>query len=410
MRFRLWLGLGLLTTLGPASAAARGDPEAAFGEFARALVPRIQKTTLPGGLRIVMNVDHRAPTVGVCATYDVGTGDSSACDRLARRVEAELIPIIRGRGGELDVRVQDDRSVICAAVPSHELEVAVWAATAWLRPLVPSGPDRAAPGWQGSEDWQLLRELVLGDEQPPPAADPAAPTKWYRPDRTVLSVAGDFDADRLVELLSGELAPRPAAGPAPEHSPFAAAVGSKPRVNTLARPGLLGPVTCLGWQVPPKNSADYPALDLVADLLGGDASSLLGLELVGGGLAEAVEAHLTRSRGPNVLGLRIVLAPAVPPERVKQVVGRVLGELARRGPQAADWARAQASAGRRKLLGWEDSRLRATWLGAVELELGDPRAVAPELGSHARIDRAQARDVVGRYLGFAQASVLKLQP
>jgi predicted Zn-dependent peptidase len=419
------LALGLMASLGPRSAAASGEPEAALAEFGRTLAARIEKCTLPNGLRLVMNVEHRSPTVGVCATYAVGTRDQASGEvgfagLLERWVETELEPIIWGRGGELDLAVEDDRSVVCAAVPNHELDVAVWATTIWLRRLAPEGTERTPARHRDlgtSADWERLRAVVLGDDHALPTGPAAAQAmvafqqKWYRPDRTILSVAGDFDADRLVEILSSELGPRPATNPAPGHSPIEPTAPPSPRFVSLERAGLRAPVAYLGWQVPAQSSADYPRLELLADLLAGDASSLLGQQLVGGArLAEAVRARMTRSRGPNVLGLEIELAPSASPERVERAVAAVLAQLATDGPTPADWARAGAFAWRRKLERWENSRLRAAWLGAVELERGDPREVSRELDSHARLDRAQARAAVGRYLRFEKRSVLWLRP
>jgi predicted Zn-dependent peptidase len=416
------MALGLAASLGSRAAAAGGEPDAVLAEFASTLVPRIEKSTLPNGLRLVMNVEHRAPTVGVCATYDVGRRDEAGGEAglavlLERRVETELEPIIRGRGGELDLGVEDDRSVVCVAVPNHELEVAVWATTAWLRPLPPGGPEHAPARSQDSADWQRLRAVVLGDDPTLPMPEATAQAivafqeKWYRPDRTILSVAGDFDADRLVEILSGELAPHPATGSAPGHSPIAPTAATGQHFVSLERTGLPAPVIYLGWQVPTLSSADYPVLEVLTDLLAGDAASLLAQELVRGArLAESIHARMTRSRGSNVLGLRVELAPSVPPERVARAMARVVAELARQGPTPADWARAEAFAWRRKLRRWENSRLRAAWLGAVELERGDPREVSSEFVSHTRVDRAQARDAVGRYLRFGKRSVLWLRP
>jgi predicted Zn-dependent peptidase len=416
------LALGLVASLGPRTAAASDEPEGALAEFARALAPRIEKSILPNGLRLVMNVEHRAPTVGVCATYDVGmrdqaSGELGVAALLERWIETELEPIIWGRGGELDLGVEDDRSVVCVTVPNHELEVAVWATTAWLRPLPPGGPRHAPVRSQDSADWQRLGAVVLGDEPTLPMAEAAAQAiaafqeRWYRPDRTILSVAGDFDADRLVEILSDELGPRPATDPAPGHPAGKANAPPSPRVVSLERAGLPGPVVYLGWQVPAQSSADYPVFELLADLLAGDTSSLLGQQLVRGArLAGAVRARLTRSRGPNVLGLAIELAPSASPERAERAVAAVLAQLATEGPTPADWARAGALAWRRKLERWENSRLRAAWLGAVELERGDPREVSSEFVSHTRLDRAQARAAVGRYLRFEKRSGVWLRP
>jgi zinc protease len=424
---RATLACAISTSLLSLAAKAEGEPEAGQAEFGGALGTSIERATLPSGLRMVMDVEHRSPTVGVCAAYDVGLrdqarGDAGLLEELARWVtdRAELESILHGRGGELVSSVEDDRYVVCATVPNHELEVAAWATTAWLRPLPPQSQE--SPGRRRRDagffrDWERLRAMVLGGDSGPPNREVSADAlarfreRWFRPDRAIMSAVGDFDADRLVEVLGGELAPAPPRGAAPSHSQVLASPDLGPRVVKVERPELTGSVLLLGWRVPPRSSSDYPVLEFLADLLGTGAAGLLGQRLASGErLAESVSVHLTRSRGPNVLGIRIELPATVLPERAELVVGALLQELATRDCALSDWTRAGARAWRRKLARWEKSRQRAEWLGAVELEGGDPRGLWSELTSHAKLSPAQARTAVGRYLGFAGRSVLVERP
>src|SRR5205814_3186457 len=61
-------------------------------------------------------------------------------------------------------------------------------------------------------------------------------------------------------------------------------------------PGLL-----MAYPIPPRNHADYPALELLQRILGTGTSSRLAKALVDPGLASDAETFIESNRGPSLL-------------------------------------------------------------------------------------------------------------
>jgi zinc protease len=126
--------LGVARAEAPAPAAE--DPVRSALERLRL---SIQRTTLPNGLRVVLQPDSSVPTVAVAMTYDVGSKDEQPgqsgfahlFEHLMFQGSKHVAPsqhgrLVAARGGIVDGKSDGERTLYFQTLPANELALALW--------------------------------------------------------------------------------------------------------------------------------------------------------------------------------------------------------------------------------------------------------------------------------------------
>ena len=187
--------------------------------------------------------------------------------------------------------------------------------------------------------------------------------RQYVPANIVASVAGGIVHDEVVELVDGLLGSWPGAA----HSPwFPVEHGWKePRV-ALEHRQLEQAHLSLGLEAYSAHHPDRYALDLLSIILGEGMSSRLFVAL-------REEQGLSYDIASGVQHLQdtgsFIVSAGVDPSKLEQAVRSIMEELAkaRRGASPEELAKAREVAKGRMLLGLEDSRRVASFIGSQEL-------------------------------------------
>ena len=216
---------------------------------------------------------------------------------------------------------------------------------------------------------QSLGRPILGDLATVEAATPEALGDWraslYAPDRLIVSAAGAVDEDALLalaEAMFGEAAGPASPAATPEPAVFAG--GLRPCARRLEQAHLV-----FLLPAPGTRDADYYALRLLAEALGGGMSSRLFQEArEKRGLAYSIDAYADCYADVGVLGIYagaaagnaaelaevaagefIALAGAITPDELARAKAQVTAHLfmAREAPLA----RAEQAAGQMLLFG-----------------------------------------------------------
>jgi zinc protease len=278
------------------------------------------KETLPNGLTLIMNPDHRVPTVAVELRYLVGSGH----ERVGRSGFAHLFEHLMFQGsknydqeyftpftpigGKVNGTTNTDRTNYFEQVPAEALELALWMESDRMeglldvlsqekldnqRDVVKNERRQRYENTPYGMVWKIFanelypmahpyQHTTIGSHKDLTAAtldDVKSFFKtYYVPANTVLTLVGDFkptEARKLVNqyfghLPSGERAARPNVIPIPENETRT--------VTYVDRVKL--PRVYLAWHTPALYEEGDAEMDLLASLLTGGKSSALYQPLV----------------------------------------------------------------------------------------------------------------------------------
>lgn len=309
MRIRsLALGCLCLLGLGAGRAAlAEGPPRLNY-----------QEITLENGLRVLTLEDHSTPIVAVHLWYHVGSKDEDptrqgfahmfehmmfrGTDRLG---PTDHFDLIRRVGGECNASTSFDETVYVQTLPSNQLELALWLEAERMtflkidqdgfdteRKVVEEERRLGLNRPYGTLTEKALKEIFhkhpyrwspIGNIPDLRAASVAELrafwTKFYIPNNAALVIVGDIDAKHAQELAGKTFGWVPRY-PEPPRVTVRDPQPTAPRVVTIKEDNAPTPATGLVIRTVPRGHADEPALDLLADILGGGESSRLNRELV----------------------------------------------------------------------------------------------------------------------------------
>lgn len=361
---RLLLALALVGAAGLAHAAAPAPP--------------VVRHVLPNGLTVVVRED---PSVGVMAAslqVRAGslfeTGETAGITNFLHRVMArgtkrysalQLTEAIEDLGGSLDASGDVEYGEVRGSALARNWEALLGlVAEIALRPTLPAEEVererrliQSAIQSRGDTPFQYAFDAVLHDLYGPhPYAWPSVGRREsvervdraalqghyaaiYRPHRMVLAVSGHVPGGRVVRLAERLFGSMPAAtGPTP-----ASVTEATPRLDrrVVERPVQQAQVL-VAYLGPPLTAPDYPAVRVLATVLGGGMSGRLFTELRDRrGLAYSVGTLGTFRTGPSFLVTYLGTAPS----NTEAAEAGVLAEIDRiRGEQVSERELARAKA------------------------------------------------------------------
>ena len=128
--------------------------------------------------------------------------------------------------------------------------------------------------------------------------------KYYQPDNAVLTVAGRFDVDRAIELIEAKFGsiPRPDRSGTRELYPTYTTEPTQDgeRIVTLERVGDIQ-LMMASFHIPAGSDPEYPAISIMAHILGNSTAGRLYKNLVKTDLAVGVSAYGYQLRQPALL-------------------------------------------------------------------------------------------------------------
>ncbi len=314
---RRWFGL--------AGALAGGVALAAFGvsQFAGAASPvsapaaqeqNVVRATLPNGLRVILVRNTLAPVVATSINYLAGSDDAPA--GFPGMAHAQEHMMFRGSpglsadqladigsimGGNFNANTRENLTQYLFTVPSEDLDLALHIESIRMRDVNDSDAEwkneRGAIEQEVAQDlsnpgyvmFEKLRQIMFAGT---PSAHDALGTrpsfdkttgamlksfysKWYAPNNAILVLVGDLDPQATLAKI------REYFGPIPRKTlPAHAAVNPQP--ITPSEPVVVptdqaNGSSILAVRVPGLDSADFPALEVLSDVLNSERSDLYAL-------------------------------------------------------------------------------------------------------------------------------------
>ncbi len=339
---------------------------------ASAQEPNVLRATLANGLRVIIVRNTLAPVVATSVNYLVGSDEAAAgFPGMAHAQEhmmfrgnpglstEQLANISAVMGGNFNANTRESLTQYLFTVPAEDLDVALHIEAIRMQGVLDSkqgwAQERGAIEQEVAQDlsnpgyvlYSRLRSIMFAGS---PYAHDALGTRasfarttaamlksfhdaWYAPNNAILIIVGDVALEstlRSVRTLFGPIKPKPLP---PRPTWHLKAV--KPQSFSVDTDQPLG-TQLLAMRVPGLNSPDFPALEVLADVLSSHRFDLYGLVPLGkavdaefaldplprAGLAYAT-VSFTGANDPKALDrdiraiLRKVASDGVPPELVE---------------------------------------------------------------------------------------------
>ncbi|MBI5169981.1 MAG: insulinase family protein [Candidatus Eisenbacteria bacterium] len=437
-------GSAVLTAAWLVLCVASGAPRACAASAA----PAPTSVTLKNGLRVVLAPDSAAMAVDVAVWYPAGTraeraglaGASHLAERLMFRgstgvPDGEHVRRVLAEGGSVNTQMSPDYACFWQTVPAEALPLALRLEAARMGGLS-YGPDafaaerRAARadlrGWRDRPVVTLalaqLRatlfeghpygRLLYGTD-----ADLARMTAkdveaWrrgaYAPGSAVLTIVGRFDAEAALALVRRTFEPLPKGSPATLPALKELAPGER---RNWAREQTPARLLLAGWRVPPASDPDAPALELLAQVLGGgEASRLNGALVHDWHAALLTQAGVVPNREASMFWAMAALGADADSSTAERALLDQVGRLAREPVPGDELERARAQLLTGELFRQQTVRARAQAIGEAQVFAGDPANAERRLAQLASLTPADLQRVAQRVLVETARAIVWLAP
>jgi predicted Zn-dependent peptidase len=410
----------------------------------------LKETRLTNGLRVITVEDHNAPVIAVNVTYNVGsrnekpgrTGFAHLFEHMMFQGsenigKSEHFILVLNNGGTMNGTTNEDRTNYFEAMPANQLELALFLEADRMRSLAVTqenldnqrnavqeerrmGLDNAAYGKSGEVQQELMFDNFgykhdtvgsMDDLNAASVADVTAFFKmYYAPNNATLTVVGDFKTPEAMALVKKlfEVIPRQPDPPAFDPTEPEQKAERRASVDdVLARL----PRVSIGYKIAAGNTADFYALQVLANALGGGISSRLTQKLTREKeLVTNIGAGAQESRG--IGGFYITTTPrrGVTTDAVEAAVYDEIARLQKE--PIADWELQKAKTGARRnfVNGLQSSLGRANTIGQYAVYYNDPNLINTRLDKVMAVTKEDVMRVANKYLAATNRTVVITVP
>ena len=326
---------------------------------AQAQTVKFTEHKLKNGLRVILSEDHSSPSYSIAVTYNVGsrderpgrTGFAHLFEHMmfqgsANVGKGEHFIYIENNGGAMNGTTSGDRTEYHETLPANQIDLALFLEADRMRSLVINQAnldnqratvqeekrqryDNQAYGrssdtlFETAYDSFAQKHSTIGSMEDLNAATVKDVSDffkiYYAPNNAVLSMAGDFKTDEVlarIEKYFGDIPAQPAP-PAPDVAePKQAAERRKTLEDPLAQLTRID----IAYKIPPGNTPDWYALEVLGHVLTGGQSSRLFQKLVREKqVVQQVNAGAMERRGPALFMATLLVSPGKDPAEVEKL-------------------------------------------------------------------------------------------
>ncbi len=423
----------------PKKAAAPGGYEVAFKEF-----------KLKNGLRVLLAEDPSAPTYSICVTYNVGsrdekpgrTGFAHLFEHMlfqgsANVGKGEHFILIQNNGGSANGTTNMERTNYFETLPINQLELGIFLEADRMRaPAItqanfdnqrltvqeerrqsydnrPYGKTYEAVIGLAYDNF-AYQHSTIGSMDDLNAATVEDAEKFFRsyyaPNNAVLSLVGDFKTEAALRLIRKYFESIPAEPPPPRpdtSEPEQKSERRKVIEDSFARAPRLDAV----YKIPPGNTPDWYALDVLGYVLSSGASSRLYQKLVKEKeVALSAGADANEQRGTSLFWLSVMARPNTDMKPLEALLDDEIARLKKE--PVADWelAKVRMQLRRQRAQQIYSSRSRANALGHFAVFYNDPGLINSVWNRYEQVTKADLQRVAQRYLSESNRTVVITLP
>lgn len=223
-------------------------------------------------------------------------------------------------------------------------------------------------------------------------------------DDVVISVAGPYDAARIADLLAAHL-------PASRGSQISTAINGLPAPGHLVEERDTDQLQlALAWRTAGRLDPRRHAFRLLSTILGESAGSRLFQELrEKRGLCYHVNCDATFFEDAGSFEIHAGLSPKGREEAL-ECIAREIDDLASRGPQPAELARAKRLAASQTRMAMESTAAHGSWAGDCLLQYGRIIPPVEALASWHAVTADEIQQVAADFLNPALRAIAEIRP
>ncbi|MGO8791569.1 MAG: M16 family metallopeptidase [Terriglobia bacterium] len=411
-------------------------------------LPRVEFTDqkLDNGLRVIIAVDRTAPVYGISVTYNVGsrnerpgrTGFAHLFEHMmfegSENVgKGEHFILVFNNGGNMNGTTNEDRTNYFEELPKNQLDLGLYLESDRMRSLAvnQSNLDNQRNAVQEerrlSEDNQpyghayldidnlaydnfAYKHSTIGEMSDLNAASVDDVKDFFRiyyaPNNAVLTLVGDLDPAETLEKVKkyfGNIPSQPAPPPVDMTEP--PHYGERKEVihDPLART----PLVLMGYHIPPGNTPENEAFQVLANVLAQGQSSRLYQHVVKEKqFATQVYAQADERRGPSMLYLYAFLRPGVKPEDCEAAIRDEIAAVQKDGITAEELDKARLQFLRGQIQTRQSDLYTAMRIGQYAVYFGDPDLINTIVDKFDAVTSDQVKEAAQKYLVPEQLAVV----
>ena len=437
----------LLIALLPAIVLLAGN---AAAQQPRSVRVDLRQTVLKNGLRVITVEDHSAPVIALAVTYNAGSRDEKpGRTGFAHLFEhmmfkgsenvgsGEHFVLVFTNGGEMNGTTSEDRTNYFEALPSNQLELALFLESDRMRSLAVTRENLDNQRHAVQEERRLrvdnrpygksdeimqstlydnfaYKHSVIGSMEDLNAATVEDVRQffkvYYAPNNAVLTLVGDFKTgDALARLRKYfESIPRQ-----PDPPPVDMSEPEQTAERRATVPDALARLTQvdIAFKTPSGNTPDFYALQVLSAALQTGQSSRLYQRLVKDReLVTNVRGGADEKRGSGAFFISATLRPGTKTEEVEALIYAEIETLKKEA--IADWElqKAKNSTRRGVVTSLQSSLRRATLIGQYAVFYNDPNLINARLDKIAAVGKEDVQRAAGRYLKATNRTVVITVP
>ncbi|MGH7767783.1 MAG: M16 family metallopeptidase [Candidatus Binatia bacterium] len=417
---------------------------------AKAVEVPFQEYRLKNGLRVILSEDHAAPTYSICVTYNVGSRD----ERPGRTGFAHLFEhmmfqgsknvgkgehfiLILNNGGSANGTTNADRTNYFETLPANQLELGLFLEADRMRALNvnrqnfdnqrhtvqeerrqnydnrPYGKTYETILDTAYDNFAYKHSTIgsMEDLNGATVEDAAAFFKrYYAPNNAVLALVGDFKSDEALALIKKYFEAIPAQQPPPAIDMTEPEQNGERR-KTLEDAFAQTPNIDIVYKIPPGNTPDWYALDVLGDVLTAGASSRLYKKLVKEKeLAVSVSAGPHERRGPALFHISISARTVEGVPEIEKIIYEELGRIASEPVAGWELEKVRMQSQRQQVESLYSTRTRANSLGQYAVYYNDPGLINTALAKIAQVTADDLQRVAKIYLKETNRTVVITTP
>jgi predicted Zn-dependent peptidase len=419
-------------------------------QTARPIRLNLKETRLANGLRVITVEDPTAPVIAIDITYNVGSRD----ERQGRTGFAHLFEhmmfkgsenvgtgehfyLVFNNGGTMNGTTNEDRTTYFEALPSNQLDLALFLEADRMRSLVINkanldnqrnavqeerrlGVDNQPYGKSGEIQQALIfdnfayKHSVIGSMDDLNAAtveDVAAFFKtYYAPNNAVLTLVGNFktaDALKKIKDYFGNIPRQPDPPPVDMTEPEQKAERRAAVDDSLARLQQID----IAFKAVPGNTADFYALQVLSTALQGGQSSRFYQTLVKDKqLVTNIFGFMDEKRGTGAFYISTTVRQGVKAEDVEAAVYAEIERVKKEG--VADWEiqKAKNTTRRNFINSMQSSLSRAINMSVWTVYYNDPNLINTRLDKVSAVTKEDVQRVANKYLMATNRTVVVTTP